>query len=170
MWLYRYRFGGKRKNMSFGVFPAVTLKMAREKCHDAENLLDQQQDPAIVREVTRQQNERARHTIRAVRQEWLTTKLAKQNKAKATIKRETWNLGQLYHQIGDKGLCEIEPARPARVAVERTPCAQWSPPVEYKSDGTRTLLPDSWLAVSRLIGHVAQLQAYNRNSDYESPG
>jgi hypothetical protein len=29
MWLYRYRFGGKRKNMSFGVFSAVSLKMAR---------------------------------------------------------------------------------------------------------------------------------------------
>jgi hypothetical protein len=33
--LYRYRFGGKRKNISFGVFPAVTLKIAREKRHDA---------------------------------------------------------------------------------------------------------------------------------------
>jgi hypothetical protein len=39
-WLYRYCFGGKRKNMSFGVFPAVSLKMAREKRHDAEKLLD----------------------------------------------------------------------------------------------------------------------------------
>jgi Arm DNA-binding domain len=37
LYLYRYRFGGKRKNMSFGVFPAVTLKMAREKRHDAES-------------------------------------------------------------------------------------------------------------------------------------
>jgi hypothetical protein len=33
IWLYRYRFGGKRRNMSFGVFPAVSLKMAREKRH-----------------------------------------------------------------------------------------------------------------------------------------
>jgi hypothetical protein len=53
MWLYRYRFSGKRKNISFGVFPAVTLKMAREKRHAAEQRLDQKQDPAVVREAKR---------------------------------------------------------------------------------------------------------------------
>ncbi len=62
-----------------------------------------------MREAKRQENEKANHTFRAVGQEWLTTKLEKENKAKATIKRETWNLGQLYREIGDKGLCEIEP-------------------------------------------------------------
>src|SRR5882757_5453954 len=35
LWLYRYRFGGKRKNMSFGTFPGVGLRPAREKRHDA---------------------------------------------------------------------------------------------------------------------------------------
>jgi hypothetical protein len=107
--LWLYRFGGKRKNMSFGTFPAVGLKAAREKRHEAEKLRDQGQDPAAAREVRRQENERARHTFRAAGQEWLTTKLEKENKAKATIKRETWNLGQLYREIGDKKLCEIEP-------------------------------------------------------------
>jgi len=34
LWLYRYRFDGKRKNMSFGIFPAVGLKAARDKRHD----------------------------------------------------------------------------------------------------------------------------------------
>ena len=66
IWLYRYRFGGKRKNMSFGVFPAVPLKMAREKRHDAEKLLDQRQDPAVVREAKRQEEQKTKHTFRAV--------------------------------------------------------------------------------------------------------
>jgi hypothetical protein len=30
LWLYRYRFGSKRENMSFGIFPRVGLKAARE--------------------------------------------------------------------------------------------------------------------------------------------
>ena len=30
LWLYRYRFGSKRKNMSFGIFSCVGLKAARE--------------------------------------------------------------------------------------------------------------------------------------------
>jgi Arm domain-containing DNA-binding protein/integrase-like protein len=109
IWLYRYRFGGKRKNMSFGVFPVVTLKMAREKRHDAEKLLDQRQDPAVVRETKRQEEQKTEHTFRAVGQEWLTTKFEKENKAKATIKRERWNLGQLNREICDRPLCEIEP-------------------------------------------------------------
>ena len=108
-WLYRYRFGGKRRNMSFGVFPAVPLKMAREKRHDAEKLLDQRQDPAVVREAKRQEEQKTKHTFRVVGQEWLTTKLEKENKAKATIKRERWNLAQLNREIGDRPLCEIEP-------------------------------------------------------------
>src|SRR5690242_21907142 len=49
LWLYRYRFGGKRKNMSFGTFPGVGLKAARDKRDDAEKLLDQGQDPVAVR-------------------------------------------------------------------------------------------------------------------------
>jgi integrase len=89
--------------------PAVTLKMAREKRHDAEKLLDQRQDPAVVREAKHQEEQKTKHTFRAVGQEWLTTKFEKENKAKATIKRETWNLGQLNSEIGDRRLCEIEP-------------------------------------------------------------
>lgn len=109
IWLYRYRFGGKRKNMSFGVFPAVILNRAREKRHDAEKLLDQGEDPAIVRETKRQEDQKTKHTFRTVGQEWLTIRFRKENKAKATIKREEWNLGQLNREIGDRPLCEIEP-------------------------------------------------------------
>src|SRR6516225_11093264 len=88
LWLYRYRFGGKRRNMSFGIFPGVGLKAARDKRHDAERLLDQGQDPVAVREARRQEDEKTKHTFRAVGQEWATTKLEKENKAKSTIKRE----------------------------------------------------------------------------------
>ena len=45
LWLYRYQFGGKRKNMSFGTFPGVGLKAARDKRHDAEKLLNEGRDP-----------------------------------------------------------------------------------------------------------------------------
>jgi integrase len=108
-WLYRYRFGGKRKTMSFGTIPAVGLKAAREKRHDAEKLLDQGQDPAAVREAKRREDEKLKYTFRAVGEEWATTKLEKENKAKATIKRERWNLRQLYRELGERPLCDIEP-------------------------------------------------------------
>lgn len=109
LWLYRYRyrFGGKRKTMSFGTIPAVGLKVAREKRHDAEKLLDQGQDPAAVREAKRREDEKLKHTFRLVGEEWATTKLEKENKAKATIKRERWNLRQLYRELGERPLCDM---------------------------------------------------------------
>jgi len=82
LWLYRYRFAGKRKNMSFGTFPGVGLRAAREKRHNAEKLLDRGQDPVAVREAKRQEDEKLKHTFRAVGEEWATTKLEKENKAK----------------------------------------------------------------------------------------
>jgi integrase len=109
LWLYRYRFGGKRKNMSFGTFPGVGLKAARDKRHHAEKLLNQGQDPAVVREAKRQEDKKLKHTFRAGGEEWATTKLEKENKAKATIKRERWNLRQLYRELGERPLCDIEP-------------------------------------------------------------
>src|SRR5215510_695478 len=65
LWLYRYRFGGKRRNMSFGIFPGIGLKAVRDKRHAAEKLLDQGEDPAAVREAKRQEDQKARHTFRA---------------------------------------------------------------------------------------------------------
>jgi hypothetical protein len=114
MWLYRYRFGGNRKNLSFGIYPTVTLKMAREKRHAADMLLDQGQDPAVVRQAMRAKEKQFQQTFRNVSQEWLTTKLENENKAKATIKRESWNLAQLNREIGERALCDIEPPELAR--------------------------------------------------------
>ncbi len=58
LWLYRYRFGGKRKNMSFGTFPGVGLRAARDKCCATEKLLDRGQDPVAVREAKRNDDEK----------------------------------------------------------------------------------------------------------------
>ncbi|MBV9532123.1 MAG: DUF4102 domain-containing protein, partial [Bradyrhizobium sp.] len=66
LWLYRYRFGGKRKNMSFGTFPGVGLKAARKKRHNAEKAARsgcQDQSRARGQATGRQ---KLKHTFRAV--------------------------------------------------------------------------------------------------------
>ena len=35
-WRFNYRYGGKRKTLSMGVYPETTLKMAREKRDEAK--------------------------------------------------------------------------------------------------------------------------------------
>ena len=41
-WRLKYRFGGKEKRLSLGVYPDVTLKMARERRDNARKLLADQ--------------------------------------------------------------------------------------------------------------------------------
>ena len=44
-WRWKYRFDGKEKRFSFGVYPDVSLKAARDRRDDARKLLASNVDP-----------------------------------------------------------------------------------------------------------------------------
>lgn len=48
---YNYRFAGKRKTLALGVYPATTLKEAREKRDTAKKQLDGGIDPGFTRKI-----------------------------------------------------------------------------------------------------------------------
>ena len=48
-WRMAYRYEGKQKTLSFGVYPATTLAMARDKRKAARELLAQDIDPGVIR-------------------------------------------------------------------------------------------------------------------------
>lgn len=48
-WRMAYRYGGKQKTLSFGVYPAVSLAQARKKRDAAKELLAQDVDPGMIR-------------------------------------------------------------------------------------------------------------------------
>ena len=48
-WRWKYRFGGKAKLLSFGVYPDVSLKAARDKRDDARKQLAAGIDPGQAR-------------------------------------------------------------------------------------------------------------------------
>ncbi len=48
-WRFNYRFGGKQKTLSLGVYPDISLKMARERRDEARTLLAQGVDPGETR-------------------------------------------------------------------------------------------------------------------------
>lgn len=50
-WRYDYRYAGKRKTLAIGVYPEVSLKLARIKLHDAKGLLDQGVDPSYQKQI-----------------------------------------------------------------------------------------------------------------------
>lgn len=47
LWRFRYRFGGKPKVLSFGRYPEVTLKEARQRRDDALGQLRDGIDPGV---------------------------------------------------------------------------------------------------------------------------
>lgn len=59
-WRYRYRYGGKERMISVGVYPYVTLKNADAKADDARALLEKGKDPSEHR---REQKLAQRHYV-----------------------------------------------------------------------------------------------------------
>lgn len=70
-WRLKYRFGGKEKRLSLGVYPDVSLKEARERRDEARKLLANGIDPSIERKVQKAATvERAANSFEAVAREW----------------------------------------------------------------------------------------------------
>ena len=71
-WRLKYRHGGKEKRLSFGVYPEVSLKAARERQTEARAALARGDDPAAVkREAEARALADAKVTFEAVAREWL---------------------------------------------------------------------------------------------------
>lgn len=71
-WRLKYRFDGKEKRMSLGVYPEVSLKAARERRDEARRLLAEGIDPLIERTVQKAaKEERAANSLEVVAREWI---------------------------------------------------------------------------------------------------
>ena len=74
-WTFRYRYLGKEKSLSLGIYPAVGLAEARTKLSDARKLLSSGQDPSEARKaVKRQAVISAGNDFEAVAREWVAAK------------------------------------------------------------------------------------------------
>ncbi|AOE89846.1 integrase [Ralstonia solanacearum] len=70
-WRLKYRFAGKEKRLSLGVYPEVGLKEARDRREDAKQLLADGVDPSVERRVQKVATvERAASSFEAVAREW----------------------------------------------------------------------------------------------------
>jgi len=74
LWRLKYRYGGKEKLLSFGEWPDVSLKRARELRDEARTLVAEGVDPGKKRKHDKIQEEakavRARNTFEVVAREW----------------------------------------------------------------------------------------------------
>lgn len=68
-WRWKYRFGGKAKGLSFGVYPDVSLKSAREKRDAARKQLAAGVDPGAARKAEKLAQAGA-ESFEAIAREW----------------------------------------------------------------------------------------------------
>jgi integrase len=110
-WRFKYRLAGKEKLLSFGVYPDVSLKLARQMRSRARERLAQGIDPSLLRqsEKTAQAN-----TFEAVAREWLVLQAKKL--APTTFAKATWTLETLvFPYIGGRPIAKITAADVLRV-------------------------------------------------------
>ncbi|HUQ38402.1 MAG TPA: integrase arm-type DNA-binding domain-containing protein [Aestuariivirga sp.] len=71
-WRFKYRFDGREKRISLGVYPDVTLKDARERRDEARRLLAKNIDPSESRKATKKgRSELLGNSFELVAREWI---------------------------------------------------------------------------------------------------
>jgi integrase len=105
-WRFKYRFDGKERGISFGVYPDVSLKRARELRDNARRLVASAIDPSTKRQQAK--IERAT-TFEGVAREWLGTQAKKL--APVTFSKARWMLETfIFPDLGSRPMGDITPA------------------------------------------------------------
>ncbi|MBA4143829.1 MAG: integrase arm-type DNA-binding domain-containing protein [Nitrosospira sp.] len=116
-WRFDYRYGGKRKTLSMGVYPDVSLKDARNRRDEARKLLASDADPGENRKAVKAaKTEKAENSFEVITREWYTKY------------SQTWNASHgerilrrferdIFPWIGGKPIAEV--AAPQLLATVR---------------------------------------------------
>lgn len=108
-WKQKYRFAGKEKKLSHGVYPEVSLKEAREKRDQARKLLKQNIDP----QEAKQQDKRdillnAANTFEPIAREWHdvhSTSISEKYAQTIMLRLET----DVFPTLGNRPIRDIKP-------------------------------------------------------------
>lgn len=108
LWRLKYRFNDKEKRLSFGVYPSVTLALARERQVEARRLLGTGVDPGEYKKQTRRAAVVASaNTFEAVAREWFlkfSAVWAKSHSSKVLLRLEN----ELFPWLGSRPIAAIE--------------------------------------------------------------
>ena len=108
-WRMKYRFAGKEKMLSIGVYPQVTLAEARNQRDDAKKLLAQNKDPSEQKQLARLEKHLASEsTFEAVAREWHTSKADRWSLLYRDEIIDTFEK-DIFPYIGKRPIAEIKP-------------------------------------------------------------
>jgi integrase len=110
LWRLDYRYGGRRKTLSLGAYPLISLTRARMARDDAKRALLGGHDPASIKQARRlQQQVESGSTFEAVAREW-----AARNQNRCTAAHMATSLGRLERDVfpllGSRPITDVRPA------------------------------------------------------------
>lgn len=110
-WRMNYRYAGKQKVLSLGVYPTISLAKARQKRDRARELLADGIDPNTAkREEKLAKASAAGNTFKAIAQEWHAMKLRSSGTATTSAKRLARMENHIFPAIGSRPVAEVKPA------------------------------------------------------------
>lgn len=109
IWRFKYRFHGIERNLTFGHYPEVSLKRAREMLSEARAKLAEGIDPvADKRDKALKAAIAAATTFSVVADEFIE-KMALEGRTPATIKKARWFRDALHNSIGRRPIAAVTP-------------------------------------------------------------
>src|SRR5262249_24161832 len=105
LWRLAYRFVGKQKTLSLGMYANSSLQEARERREAAKRLLAKGIDPSEQRRLDKQIAATG-STFKAVAEEF-SGKLVREGRSPRTLKKLRWLLDLAYPSIGERRVAEI---------------------------------------------------------------
>ena len=107
-WVFEYRYAGRPKTLSIGVYPSVSLSDARESRNAARKLLAKGGDPSQAKQKAKQALEWANeNTFGAVAEDYL--KNFTPGHAPASVKKNRWMLMTVAGPLAQRPISDIEP-------------------------------------------------------------
>ena len=108
-WRMKYRYSGKEKRLSFGVYPSVSLKDARELAAIARKTLQDGQDPGELRKTAKAKAViESVNTLEAVATDWLAHQTARWTPI--TLQRIRASLAaNIFPTLGSRPIASIKP-------------------------------------------------------------
>ncbi|MFT4091920.1 MAG: integrase arm-type DNA-binding domain-containing protein, partial [Asticcacaulis sp.] len=109
LWQLRYRFNGKENVLSFGQYPHISLKQAREKRDEAKRLLADGRNPSAEKKRAAVEKQIALgNTFSSLAQEFIALKV-QEGLSDATLTKLRWYHSLLEKALGNRPVGEIEP-------------------------------------------------------------
>ena len=104
-WRWKYRFQGREKLLTFGTYPDISLKEARERCAESRKLLGGGIDPSVQKKAVSRAWE---NTFEAIAREWHDNKKSvwSEDYAEDVLERIASNI---FPYLGNRPINEITP-------------------------------------------------------------